>query len=327
MSNALSMTTAQQQHQPVMPMQVLDGLCVKREGKYVDATYGRGGHSGLLLERLNEEGRLLVIDRDPQAISAARQRYGADPRVLIAEACFADLGEALNSHAWEKVDGVLMDLGVSSPQLDQAERGFSFMHDGPLDMRMSPHRDSSAADWLALAEAREIARVLRDYGEERQAGRIARAIVAQRQETPLRTTRQLAELVAKVLGPAARKSPKHPATRTFQAIRIHINDELGQLQTGLQAAMQALRVGGRLAVISFHSLEDRIVKQTFKRVSSRPAVNRRLPMPDMPEPAFRSHGRQLPEASEIADNARSRSAVLRVLERVKPQLPAAGQPL
>ncbi len=320
MNSAPGTTKAKQQHQPVMPVQVLNGLCVKREGKFVDATYGRGGHSSLLLEHLNNEGRLLVIDRDPQAVSAAKQRHGADPRVLIAEACFADLGEALESCAWAKVDGVLMDLGVSSPQLDQADRGFSFLHDGPLDMRMSPQQGISAAAWLDNADSTEISRVLREYGEERQARRIAQAIIRQRELNPLQTTKQLAELVAKVLGPAARKFNKHPATRTFQAIRIHINDELGQLQQGLKAAMHALSVGGRLVVISFHSLEDRIVKQVFKAVSTNPSVNRRLPMPDLPEPEFKNHGKQLPTATEIEANARSRSAVLRVLERVrKPQ--------
>ncbi len=320
MNSAPGTATAIQQHQPVMPVQVLNGLCVKREGKYVDATYGRGGHSSLLLEHLNDEGRLLVIDRDPQAVSAARQRHGADPRVLIAEACFADLSETLDSHAWSKVDGVLMDLGVSSPQLDQAERGFSFMHDGPLDMRMSPDKGQSAADWVNSAELSDIATVLREYGEERQARRIAQAIIRHRESKPLQTTHELAELVAKVLGPSGRKLGKHPATRTFQAVRIHINDELGQLRIGLRAAMRVLRVGGRLAVISFHSLEDRIVKQTFKAASSKPAVNRRLPVPDMPEPEFFNHKRQLPGADEIVSNSRSRSAVLRVIERVREPL-------
>ncbi len=317
MSKASGTTGLKELHQPVMPMQVLNGLSVKREGKFVDATYGRGGHSSLLLEHLNNKGRLLVIDRDPQAVSAARERHGADSRVLVSEACFADLGEALRAHAWTHVDGVLMDLGVSSPQLDQAERGFSFMQDGPLDMRMSPDHGVSAAEWLNSADVKAIAQVLRDYGEERQAKRIAAAIVQQRNQQPLQTTGQLAELISQVLGPAARKHNKHPATRSFQAIRIHINDELGQLRTGLNAAMQALAIGGRLAVISFHSLEDRIVKRAFKAVSNKPSVNRRLPMPDVPEPEFRDHGKQLPGAEEIASNPRSRSAVLRVLERIR----------
>lgn len=282
----------------------------------MDATYGRGGHSSLLLEHLNNKGRLLVIDRDPQAVLAARERYGADPRVLISEACFADLGEALAAHAWTHIDGVLMDLGVSSPQLDQAERGFSFMHDGPLDMRMSPDRDISAAEWLNSADAKTIVQVLRDYGEERQAKRIAASIVSEREQAPLQTTHQLAELISRVLGPAARRQRKHPATRSFQAIRIHINDELGQLRAGLEAAMHALAVDGRLAVLSFHSLEDRIVKRAFKAVSSKPSVNRRMPMPNLPEPQFKDHGKQLPGAEEIDSNPRSRSAVLRVLERV-----------
>lgn len=318
MSRAQGMSTVKQKHQPVMPVQVIDGLCVKPEGKYVDATYGRGGHSSLLLERLNNEGRLLVIDRDPQAISAAKQRYGADSRVLIEEACFANFGEVLQRHAWSQVDGVMMDLGVSSPQLDEAQRGFSFRHNGPLDMRMSANQGLSAADWLATAPQQEIALVLRDYGEERQAKRIARAIVEQRSENPLTTTQQLAELVSKVLGPSARKYAKHPATRSFQAVRIHINDELGQLREGLQVVMQHLNIGGRLAVLSFHSLEDRIVKRAFKAVSSIAPVNRRLPVPDLPEPQFHAHRKLLPDKQEVADNARSRSAVLRVIERVLP---------
>src|SRR5690606_27206018 len=253
---------ARSAHLPVMFEQVMEGLRVIEDGAYLDGTFGRGGHARGVLQRLGSGGRLLLMDKDPEAIAVAERAFGGDPRVALRRGSFAALGQ------WDAVadglDGVLLDLGVSSPQLDVAERGFSFGKDGPLDMRMDPDSGESAAQWLARAEEREIADVLWSYGEERQSRRIARAIVAARARTPLTRTAQLAELIASVM-PRGKsgtdKSRIHPATRSFQAIRIHINRELSDLEAGLDAAMARLKPGGRLAVISFHSLEDRIVKQ------------------------------------------------------------------
>jgi 16S rRNA (cytosine1402-N4)-methyltransferase len=298
-------------HVPVLLAETVEGLRVKAEGTYLDGTYGRGGHARAVLAKLGPSGRLLVMDRDPDAIADAERELGADPRVRMRHASFADLAE------WEEtaggLDGVLFDLGVSSPQLDEPARGFSFQADGPLDMRMDPTRGTSAAEWLAGAGESEIADVLWQLGEERMSRRIARAIVAARGTAPLTTTRQLADLVARTIG--HRERHKHPATRTFQALRIHVNDELGALERGLEAATLRLKPGGRLAVISFHSLEDRLVKR-FIRGEDAPRVRRGLPQPEAAPSALVAVGKAVfASESEVAANPRARSAVLRIAER------------
>lgn len=304
-------------HVPVLLEEVLQALSPRAGGRYIDATYGRGGHAAALLAQLGEGGRLLVIDQDPAAVADARTRLGADARVVVRQGNFADLarlaGEALGEAG---VDGVLLDLGVSSPQLDDPARGFSFQADGPLDMRMNPQTGKSAADWLATAPAAEIAGVLRDYGEERHARRIARRLVEARAEAPIETTGRLASLVASAL--PGHRERKHPATRSFQAIRIFINRELEVLETALTQAADLLVQGGRLCVISFHSLEDRRVKR-FLRGRSRPdPVYAGLPqMPAHARPTFRLLGRAVRAGeAELARNPRARSAVLRAAERL-----------
>jgi len=300
-------------HLPVMFGQVMDGLRVRKDGTYLDGTFGRGGHARGVLERLGDGGRLLLMDKDPEAIRVAEQAFGADPRVAIRRGSFAALGD------WDRVrdglDGVLLDLGVSSPQLDVAERGFSFGKDGPLDMRMDPESGESAAAWLARADEREIADVLWTFGEEKQSRRIARAIVARRAAEPLLRTAQLADLIASVVPRGAQKI--HPATRSFQAIRIFVNRELEDLERGLDAAVAALRPGGRLAVISFHSLEDRIVKQFIARLAKAPPANRRMPVAVAFVPTLRIVAdAQKADAAETDVNPRARSAVLRVAEKL-----------
>src|SRR5690606_24437609 len=300
-------------HLPVMFQQVMEGLRVLEDGTYLDGTFGRGGHARGVLERLGSGGRLRLMDKDPEAIAVAERAFGGDARVAIRRGSFAGLGE------WEPVraglDGVLLDLGVSSPQLDVAGRGFSFGKDGPLDMRMDPESGESAAQWLARADEREIADVLWTCGEERMSRRIARAIVVRRGERPLERTAELAELVASVV-PRGR-GDIHPATRTFQAIRIHVNRELEDLERGLGAAHDALRPGGRLAVISFHSLEDRIVKRFIAARAKAPPGNRRLPEATGFVPTLRAVGAaRKADAAELAANPRARSAVLRVAEKV-----------
>ncbi|MDQ3510812.1 MAG: 16S rRNA (cytosine(1402)-N(4))-methyltransferase RsmH [Pseudomonadota bacterium] len=301
-------------HLPVMYPQVLQGLQVIGNGVYLDGTFGRGGHARGVLARLDANGRLLLMDKDPEAIAAAEQEFAADPRVSIRRASFADLANWVATAAG--LDGVLLDLGVSSPQLDVAERGFSFGKDGPLDMRMDPDSGQSAAQWLASASEQDIAQVLWTCGEERMGRRIARTIVARREEQPLLRTAQLAELIASVM-PRSRdgKHHIHPATRSFQAIRIFINRELEDLETGLDAALSCLKPGGRLAVISFHSLEDRIVKQFIARHAKPPAANRRFPDAQQFIARLRPiGGAQKADVDEIAANPRARSAVLRVAE-------------
>jgi 16S rRNA (cytosine1402-N4)-methyltransferase len=287
-----------------MLTEALAGLAVRAGGTYVDGTYGRGGHSGAILEALGGSGMLHALDRDAEAVAEARRRHGTAPNFRIHPRNFAELHAlATELGILGKVDGLLLDLGVSSPQLDDAARGFSFSQDGPLDMRMDTGSGESAAQWLARAKDSEIADVLWQYGEERNSRRIARRIVETRAETPITTTAQLAALIASVPGPRSHKI--HPATRSFQAIRIHINGELAALQAALAAAPALLAPGGRIAVISFHSLEDRIVKR-FLRDHARGDA-----------PVFTLHGRaQLPGADETAGNPRARSAVLRVAERL-----------
>ena len=306
------MSDAPRQHTPVLLQAAVDGLNVRAEGAYLDGTFGRGGHAAEILRRLDERGRLLLIDRDPEAVAAARARFADDARVCVRHANFADMADW--DLARDGLDGVLLDLGVSSPQLDQAARGFSFMIDGPLDMRMDPSQGESAAQFLAHADAERIADVLWRLGEERMSRRIAQAIVDARTEQPLQRTLQLAQLIARVIG-GRREAGKHPATRSFQALRLHVNGELDALQRGLEAACQCLLPGGRLVVISFHSLEDRLVKQ-FMRGPQAPRVARGLPAPSMPPPLLRVIGRkQFAGAVELAANPRARSAVLRVAER------------
>jgi 16S rRNA (cytosine1402-N4)-methyltransferase len=300
-------------HLPVLYDEVMEGLAVKAEGAYLDGTFGRGGHARGVLAKLGPGGRLLLMDKDPEAIASAEREFGGDPRVAIFRGSFADLAR------WDAtaagLDGVLFDLGVSSPQLDVAERGFSFAKDGPLDMRMDPERGESAAQWLARADEKDIADVLWTLGEERMSRRIARAIVATRAQKPLERTAQLADLVASVVPRG--KDRSHPATRSFQAIRIHVNRELGDLEDGLEAAFSRLKPGGRLAVISFHSLEDRIVKRYIAARAKAPPANRRLPETHAFVPTLRIVGdaRKAGER-ELAANPRSRSAVLRVAERL-----------
>ena len=301
-------------HLPVLYTQVLEGLQVTENGTYLDGTFGRGGHARGVLQKLGQKGRLLVMDKDPEAIAVAERDFAPDPRVSIFRGSFADL---LHWDATaDGLDGVLFDLGVSSPQLDVAERGFSFGKDGPLDMRMDPDSGESAAQWLARAEEREIADVLWTYGEERASRKIARAIVAQREKTPLTRTAQLAELINQVVPRGKDKS--NPATRSFQAIRIHINRELADLEAGLDAAVARLKPGGRLAVISFHSLEDRIVKQYFNKLAKAPPSNRRLPERQAFVPTLSLVGGAIKaDEDELAANPRSRSAVLRVAQKLE----------
>ena len=305
-------------HVAVLLDAVLDGLAVNPSGRYVDGTYGRGGHARALLDALGDEGRLLVMDRDPAAIEAAQAALGDDARVTIVHDEFGNLGQHLEHLGWvERTDGILLDLGVSSPQLDDPARGFSFQRSGPLDMRMNPQRGESAADWLARADVDEIARVLWEYGEERQSRRIARRIDAYRRETRIEDTATLARLIAECL--PRPKTGRHPATRSFQAIRIHVNQELTQLTAFLDSAIDLLRVGGRLAIISFHSLEDRLVKRFFRRESSPQKTPRGLPLRDDQLPnrvRLRLVGKAIRASeAEIEANPRARSAVLRIAER------------
>ncbi len=300
-------------HTPVMLQEAVDFLVTDSAGWYVDGTFGRGGHAGAILGRLAPAGRLLAIDRDPEAVAAAVGLFGTDPRFAIEQASFADLAQILRRHGLHTgVHGIVLDLGVSSPQIDDPRRGFSFQHDGPLDMRMDPDTGRSAAEWLARARAEEIEKVLREYGEERFARRMAAAIVRERASAPIRTTAHLARIVAEA-NPAWEKG-RHPATRAFQAIRIFVNGELEALGGALAAAVEALRPGGRLVVISFHSLEDRIVKR-FMRDASRHTGQPGIAAAGTP--TLRRIGRALrPGEAEVAANPRARSAVLRVAERL-----------
>ena len=299
-------------HLPVLYTQVMEGLQVKEDGTYLDGTFGRGGHARGVLQRLGPGGRLLLMDKDPDAIAHAEQMFAGDARVAIRRGSFASMAQWDETAA--RLDGVLLDLGVSSPQLDVAERGFSFGKDGPLDMRMDPESGESAAEWIARADEREIADVLWTYGEEKQGRRIARAIVARRATQPFARTADLASVIASVM---PRGDKIHPATRSFQAIRIHINRELADLELGLDAALACLKPGGRLAVISFHSLEDRIVKQYFNTLAKAPPGNRRMPVEAGFVPTLELIGGAIKaDEAELAANPRSRSAVLRVAQKV-----------
>jgi len=304
---------AQDSHQTVLLEEAIDALAIRAAGAYVDATFGRGGHSRLILDRLGPRGRLVAFDKDPEAVAVATRI--SDARFSVVHASFAELAGALERLGLEGVDGVLLDLGVSSPQLDDAARGFSFRRDGPLDMRMDTSRGQTAAQWLETASEAEIREVIRDYGEERFAKQIAKAIVAARQREPVVTTGQLAAIVGAAV--RTREKNKDPATRTFQAVRIYLNQELAHLSLALPQILELLTPGGRLAVISFHSIEDRIVKR-FMRDAARADVPIRLPLreSELPQPRLRLIGKPVrPSAEQIAANPRARSATLRVAER------------
>ena len=307
------MAEQQLRHIPVMLGEAVEGLAVQAGGRYLDGTFGRGGHARAVLSRLESAGRLLLMDRDPQAVASARQAFADDDRVRIRHGNYAALAE------WDEtavgLDGVLLDIGVSSPQLDEAGRGFSFMADAPLDMRMDPSQGESAADFLARASEQAITDVLWHYGEERHGRRIARAIVADRDAAPFTRTGQLAGLIERVVG--RREPGKHPATRSFQALRIQVNGELDALQAGLDGALARLKPGGRLAVISFHSLEDRVVKRFIRDHSGRVQGSRRGPPVAAAPAQLAAVGKaQFPSDAELASNPRSRSAVLRVAEKL-----------
>jgi 16S rRNA (cytosine1402-N4)-methyltransferase len=306
----------EREHEPVLRNEAVTALNVRADGIYVDATFGRGGHARVILEQLGPDGRLLALDRDPQAVASAKMQFADEARLTMVHGPFSLLGRAVDERGWHgRVNGILFDLGVSSPQLDEPARGFSFRADGPLDMRMDTTRGESAADWLNRATEQEIADVLYQLGEERYARRIARAILRSRAEKPITTTRQLAEIVAGAV--PTRERSKDPATRSFQAIRLHINRELDELREALPQALEALAPHGRLVVISFHSLEDRIVKQ-FMRAQEK---GRDLP-PDLPvrhvdiQSRLKVIGKPVRAGDdEVQRNPRARSAVLRVAEK------------
>ena len=310
------MSNAKYQHITVLLNEAVDALAVREDGIYVDGTFGRGGHSRLILSRLGSQGRLIVFDKDPQAIEAAQKLAEQDGRVTVVHDGFSSFQTTLDKLGIEEIDGALFDLGISSPQIDDGARGFSFRFDAPLDMRMDPTRGMSAAEWIATASEQDLHEVIKNYGEERFSRQIARAIVAQRTESPIDTTRKLAQLVAQNV--RTRERGQDPATRTFQAVRIFINRELEEVEAVLPQVMGRLKPGGRLAVIAFHSLEDRIVKQFVKKYSQHPPLPRwaAVKEADLPLPPLKAVGKAIkPGVEETASNPRARSAVLRVAER------------
>ena len=310
------MSNAEYQHITVLLNEAVDALAVREDGIYVDGTFGRGGHSRLILSRLGSQGRLIVFDKDPQAIEAAQKLAEQDGRVTVVHDGFSSFQTTLDKLGIEEIDGALFDLGISSPQIDDGARGFSFRFDAPLDMRMDPTRGMSAAEWIATASEQDLHEVIKNYGEERFSRQIARAIVAQREESPIDTTRKLAQLVAQNV--RTRERGQDPATRTFQAVRIFINRELEEVEAVLPQVMGRLKQGGRLAVIAFHSLEDRIVKQFVKKYSQHPPLPRwaAVKEADLPLPPLKAIGKAIkPGVEETASNPRARSAVLRVAER------------
>ncbi len=321
---AATSSAAAPAHRTVLLTEAIDALVQRTDGIYVDGTFGRGGHARLLLSRLAAGARVVALDRDPEAVAAAAPLAAADARFSIAHAAFGDLAAALATQGIARVDGVLLDIGVSSPQIDEPARGFSFRFDAPLDMRMDTTRGETAAEFLARVDERRLAQVIREYGEERFANAVARALVARREDgRPVTTTAELAQLVARVV--KTREPGQDPATRTFQALRIVVNGELDELERGLDAALGLLAPGGRLVVISFHSLEDRIVKAFIAR-ESRSEPDRRSPAywAGAPAPAgrLRRVARVKPGAAEVAANPRARSAVMRVAERTEAGVPA-----
>ncbi|MEO1888711.1 MAG: 16S rRNA (cytosine(1402)-N(4))-methyltransferase RsmH [Cycloclasticus sp.] len=305
-------------HKSVLLGEALSGLIRQTDGVYIDGTFGRGGHSGAILQALSAQGTLLAIDKDMDAVNSSQAKVLLnDERFDLAHGSFADMDQMVSERDWTgEVDGILLDLGVSSPQLDVAERGFSFMRDGPLDMRMDSTQGESASQWLSRVEESELLKVIRDYGEEKFARKIAAVIVEQCKEGPIETTGQLAKLIENLV--TRREPGKHPATRTFQAIRIKVNKELDDLEQVLASSAAILKKGGRLVVISFHSLEDRIVKRFMREQSRGPIVPRHLPLPpDAVKPLFKCIGKAIKaSAEEVAGNVRSRSAVLRVAEKL-----------
>jgi len=311
------MPVQEHQHETVLLNEAIAALHIIPEGVYVDGTYGRGGHSQMILEQLSESGHLLVMDKDPAAIKAAKRSFADDPRVYIYSGSFAAISDALQTTGWgQAANGILLDLGVSSPQLDDAERGFSFRRDGPLDMRMDPEQGLSAAQWLAQVKEDELVSVLFEYGEERFARRIARAILRERETLAITRTQQLASIVAQAV--PTREKGKDPATRTFQAIRIHINHELDDLKHCLAASVDALQKGGRLVVISFHSLEDRIVKRFMREQSKGEQYPHDLPIRHV---EMNAHLKLIGKAvkaskAEVMSNPRARSAIMRVAEKL-----------
>jgi len=309
-------SNAEYQHITVLLNEAVDALAIREDGIYVDGTFGRGGHSRLILSRLGSQGRLIVFDKDPQAIEAAQKLAEQDGRVTVVHDGFSSFQTTLDKLGIEEIDGALFDLGISSPQVDDGARGFSFRFDAPLDMRMDPTRGMSAAEWIATASEQDLHEVIKNYGEERFSRQIARAIVAQRTESPIDTTRKLAQLVAQNV--RTRERGQDPATRTFQAVRIFINRELEEVEAVLPQVMGRLKQGGRLAVIAFHSLEDRIVKQFVKKYSQHPPLPRwaAVKEADLPLPPLKAVGKAIkPGIEETASNPRARSAVLRVAER------------
>ncbi|MBT5600651.1 MAG: 16S rRNA (cytosine(1402)-N(4))-methyltransferase RsmH [Gammaproteobacteria bacterium] len=303
------------EHVPVLLTESIDALVHDVDGIYVDCTFGRGGHSAKIMEQLSNKGRLMVIDKDPDAIAVAHQLYDADARVSIAHGGFADISNLLAANEIGCVDGILLDLGVSSVQLDSPERGFSFQKDGPLDMRMDNSQGESAATWLHAATAAEITTVLKTLGEERFARKIALEIVRQRAVKPIQTTLELAALVASTV--PRREHKKHPATRTFQAIRIHVNEELEELQTCLKQVFERLHKQGRLVVISFHSLEDRIIKRFIRDLEKNDPYPSRMPITsDQIIKPVKSLGKCVAKQAEVMVNPRARSAVMRVMEKI-----------
>jgi 16S rRNA (cytosine1402-N4)-methyltransferase len=307
--------TVSSAHVTVLLEEAVESLAIKAGGVYIDATFGRGGHSRQILSRLNADGRLVALDRDPQAIAAGMAID--DGRFRLVHRAFGELQEAAVEAGVGEVDGILLDVGVSSPQIDDGERGFSFRYDAPLDMRMDTTQGETAAEWLARAELRDITEVIRNYGEERFAFQIAKKVVAARLEQPVVTTGQFAALVREAV--RTREPGQDPATRSFQALRIHINQELRQLEIVLPQALELLRPGGRLVVISFHSLEDRIVKNFMRNQATADAMPKNLPLraDQLPKPKLRLVGKPFkPSAAEVAANPRARSAVMRVAEKM-----------
>jgi len=304
------------QHRPVLLIEAVKALNIRPDGNYLDGTFGRGGHSRAILAGLSEKGCLYSLDRDPEAVAAGKAELGNDPRFHIVHGNFADMERyVLDWGIEEGLDGILLDIGVSSPQLDNPDRGFSFMGDGPLDMRMNPLQGVSAKEWLAEAPERELTRVLWEFGEERYARRIARSIVMTRQKQRLETTGQLARLIEETIG--RREKNKHPATRCFQAIRIYINNEMANLARGLEEAIKLLRPGGRLVVISFHSLEDRLVKRTIREAVRPGQVRKNIPLHPDSKPVLKQVGKAIKASeSELSVNPRARSAVMRVAEKL-----------
>jgi 16S rRNA (cytosine1402-N4)-methyltransferase len=303
-------------HQAVLLKEVLESLNIHPSGIYIDATFGRGGHSRAILQRLNEDGLLIAFDQDPEAVAFAKQQFADEPRLKIEHCNFNQVADVVEQYGLtEKIDGVLMDLGVSSPQLDDAERGFSFLRSGPLDMRMDTSQGETARQWLARVKLADLINVLKKYGEEKFARRIATAIVETREQREIKDTGDLAEIISNAI--PVKEKHKHPATRSFQAIRIHLNEELQAVEQGLKAAIKVLAKGGRLSVISFHSLEDRIVKRFMRDISSRPKLPAGLPVMEADiEVPYRLVGKPVTAgAEELQVNPRARSARLRVLEK------------